>query len=37
MEYLTPGPDFASNFPPEIAIGVFVALIALGVYLVRQI
>ena len=34
---LKPGPDFAANFPPEIIIAVFVALIALGVILMRRI
>ena len=34
---LQPGPDFAADVPPEIIIGVFIALIALGVFLMRRI
>ena len=34
---LTPGPDFAADFPPEVIIGVFIALIALGVLFLRRI
>ena len=34
---LTPGPDFGAGLPVEIVIGVFIALIALGVFFMRRI
>lgn len=34
---LQPGPDFASNVPVELMVGVLIALIALGVLFLRRI
>ena len=34
---LKPGPDFAAGLPVELMVGVFIALIVLGVFLMRRI